>query len=285
MSEPVVLPALPDLCWPVDWSCVPAAELDGMDEGLRARAEVMAAQVLRSLTAYRVGGCPIVVRPCASGCGPTGSYMAAPTVGANADALGGPVAQWWPHVESGAWVNTSCGCTSSGCGCSVVPEVQLPGPVGYVAEVRVDGQVLAASAYRVDDGYRLVRTDGGSWPKCQDMAAGIDQEGAFSVEYLQGYPVDGLGSWVAGVLANEFALACNGSKCRLPAGVTTIARQGVSMDLVTGAFSTGLTGITEVDAWVRAWNPNHLVMPTTVWAPGLASAKARTTTWQRAVGG
>ena len=61
----------------------------------------------------------------------------------------------------------------------------------------------------------------------------------FSVTYLNGYPVDGLGAYAAGVLAMEFAKACTGGKCRLPAGVTSVARQGVSLQIATGAFPAG----------------------------------------------
>jgi hypothetical protein len=282
VSETV--PALPGLCWPVDWGCVPDDELAEIDEKVKARAEALAAQTLRALTAYQVGGCPIWVRPCAAGCGPAGSFIAAPLLGGNAGALGAPVGPWWPHIENGSWVNTWCGCGAQGCSCTTVPEVVLPGPVGGIEKVLIDGAELDPAAYRVDQGNRLVRTDGGTWPRCQDMTAAPDADGAFAVLYVHGYPVDGLGSWVAGVLAHEFALACTGGKCKLPAGVTSIARQGVTLDIPTGLFESGLTGITEVDAWVRAWNPYHLITPPTVWAPGMPESRARTTTWSKVVG-
>lgn len=284
MSETV--PALPDFCWPVDWGCISAEEVEAMDPDVKARAEALAAQTLRSLTAYQVGGCPIWVRPCAEGCGGS-SYMAAPVGGGGSDALGAPIGGtgWWPHVgDGGTWVNTWCGCGGSGCSCTTVSEVILPGPVGRVDKVLIDGAELDPGAYRVDDGNRLVRTDGGTWPKCQDMGAPVGQDGTFAVLYLRGAPVDGLGAWVAGVLAHEFALACTGTKCRLPAGVTSIARQGVTWDIPSGVFESGLTGITEVDAWVRAWNPNRVRVPSTVWAPGMPGSGTRATTWAKVMG-
>ncbi len=284
MSE--TMPALPDLCWPVDWGCVSEEYLEGLDEKVKARAEALATQTLRALTAYQVGGCPVWVRPCAEGCR-GGSYLAAPVGGGGSDALGAPIGgtAWWPHVGAGGmWVNTWCGCGGSGCSCTTVSEVILPGPVGRVDQVLIDGAELAPDAYRVDGGNRLVRTDGGSWPKCQDMGARLGQDSTFGVLYLRGNPVDGLGSWVAGVLAKEFADACKGGKCRLPKGVTSIARQGVTLDIPTGLFESGLTGITEVDAWLRAWNPYGVKVPSTVWSPNMPGSGARTTTWAKVMG-
>jgi hypothetical protein len=277
LSEP--LPDLPDLCWPVDWSCVDEEWLESLDAGVRARAEALAVSSLRALTAYQVGGCPVIVRPCAEGCAPP-RYMEAIVTSASAGALGARVGPWWPHINvDGAWVNTGCGCTAP-CSCTFVPEVILPAPVGAVVEVNLDGALLDPSAYRVDNGNRLVRTDGQAWPKCQDMAAPAGSEGTFSVRYLNSWPVDGLGSYAAGKLAYEFAQACTGGKCALPNGVQTISRLGVTLEIPTGMFENGVTGIIEVDSWVRMWNPNALKMPSTVWTPG--TRRARQTTWRPA---
>jgi hypothetical protein len=281
VSEPP-LPPLPDLCWPVDWSCADPSWVEDMDPGVKARAEALAVSTLRSLTAYQVGGCPVTVRPCAESCGRT-SYVAAPVLSGTSSALGGPVGQWWPHIDAGGdWTNTACGCTS-GCSCEFVPEVILPGPVGRVDSVYLDGAELDPNAYRVDNGNRLVRMDGGVWPSCQHMARPLGAPGTFGVTYLQGIPVDGLGAFVAGKLAVEFAMACSGGQCALPSGVTSIARQGVTMEVSTGMFPGNVTGIVEVDAWVRIWNPNALVMPSTVWSPDVP--RARQVTIPRGFGG
>lgn len=276
MSEPT-LPALPDICWPVDWSCADPDWVAGLDDGVKARAEALAASSLRALTGYQVGGCPIRVRPCASGCGNPSGYIEAPVQGGSASALGARVGQWWAHIGvDGNWVNTSCGCRTE-CSCAYVPEVKLPGPVGEITLVSIDGAVLDASAYRVDNGNRLVRQDGGDWPKCQDMAAPAGGEGTFVVEYLQGYPVDGLGSFAAGKLAIEFAQACTGGSCALPTGVQSITRMGVTLEIPTGMFEGGVTGIVEVDAYIRLWNPNALKVPSQVWSPDIG--RPRRTTW------
>lgn len=279
MSEPVDVPALPDACWPVDWGCADETWVAGLDEKVKARSEAMATQVLRSLSGHMVGGCPITVRPCAKGCGPGGSYMTAPVgPAAHAEALGTRVGPWWASIDvDGQWINTWCGCTTD-CSCSYVSEVVLPAPVGGVVEVVVDGVVLSAADYRVDNGNHLVRLDGQTWPKCQDMTAAADAPGAFAVTYYNGYRVDGLASWVAGIMAVEFAKSCTGGKCRLPAGVQSITRLGVSMDIPSGMFEDGRTGIREVDSWLHLWNPYALVTPSSVWSPDMRPAR-RTTSW------
>jgi hypothetical protein len=252
-------PDQPSSCWPVDLSC--CADFDSYSTTIQARAKALAGATLRSLTAYRVGGCPITVRPCRSICSDA-SF-----------AFGG--GSFTPINWNGTWFN--CTCNQDTCGCGALCQLELPRPVGTVSQVKVDGLVLDPSKYRVDNGRWLVRTDAGCWPDCQDLAKPDTAVGTFSVTYLNAIPVDALGQYAAGVLACEYAKACQGVKCRLPAGVTSITRQGISMDLVRGVFPDGLTGITEVDIWVSTINPNHLSMAPTVWAPN-QSGRVRVTT-------
>lgn len=154
-------------CGTVDWGCADDEWLEALDPELQAKAEVLAWETLRSLTAYRLGNCPVTVRPCSKGCWARSSYERAPVVGGLSQDWGsGMIA---PRVVDGQWLNT-CGCTSvPECSCTTLPVVILPGPVGAVTEVTVDGVVLDPTAYRVDNGNELVRTDGGTWPACQDM--------------------------------------------------------------------------------------------------------------------
>lgn len=246
-----VTPDLPDYCWPVDEGC--CAELDQYTAAVQDRAKAMAGQTLRTLTAYRVGGCAITVRPCRQACRGYGAV--------------GPT-NW-----NGTWFN--CYCTDE-CGCGALNQVTLPAPVGRVDKVQIDGVLVPASSYRVDDGTHLVRTDGLAWPGCQDLAADDDEDGAFAVTYLNAVPVDGLGAFAAGILACEYAKACSGGKCRLPSGVVSIARQGISMELGTGAFPGGLTGIREVDAYIEGVNPYRLKTAPQVWTPDMALVRTIT---------
>lgn len=249
--------------WPVDPGCL-GDDWDALDESVQDRSLALASATLRRLTGYQVGGCPITVRPCKAGCVGYGYHIPAYWDMAGAWGAGG----FWPHIESGVWVN-SCGCTTD-CACETLCEIALPAPVGRVDEVKVDGQVVDPADYRVD-GNRVVWVGSTDcpWPTCQDMAAADTEVGTFSITYLNSYPVDSLGAYAAGILAFEFAKACIGSgKCRLPAGVTTVTRQGVSYDIASGSFPNGMTGIREVDAYIALWNPKGLRQPVAVWYPG-----------------
>lgn len=271
------LPPLPDSCWPVDTTCVAGWDAWAIDPdpdadppyageprytpAQKALAVSLAGQTMRMLTGYRVGGCPITVRPCTREC-----YEVTWT---------GNGAGWEPRLEHGTWVNIMCGHT--GCGCTGAKGVYL-GQAGAVTEVRVDGLVLDPTTYRLDGGGLLVRTDGGSWPLTQDITAPDTEPGTWSVTYVPGVVVDGAGAAAAGVLAGEYVKACAGADddCALPSGVTQIVRSGVTLSLTSDVFPEGRTGVVVVDAYVRRWNPYALAAPSTVWSPDVT--RPRTTT-------
>jgi len=237
------VPYLPTMdCCP-DWG--------DLDDALLCRSIDLAWDTLRTLSGGLVGNCPVLVRPC----------LTAPCSACSGVARG------------------SSGCGSSGCSCPRLSEIVLPGPVAEVWQVNVDGVPLLVDDYRVDNNNRLVRTDGGSWPSCQDMGKEVDQPGTVAIWYIPGVVPNAAGLWAAGVLTCEFAKACTGGKCRLPSSVTSIARQGISMDISSGMFKDGMTGIREVDAFLVSVNPNSLRIQPRVWSPDLAPMKHRYTTW------
>jgi hypothetical protein len=223
-------------------------------------AVAYATQSLRTLTGFRVGGCPITVRPCSISCfTASGLYSSG----------------WTPYINIyGNWVNGCCGDTD--CGHLGTAKIVLPGPVGEVVEILIDGVALDPDLYRVDNGDELIRLDGQPWPAVQDMLLTPDDVGTFAVTYLRGTPVDGLGARVAGILACEFAQAIQGLNCALPANVTSITRQGVSMEIGVGVFPGGVTGIREVDAYIERWNPGHLRAPVKIWSPDLRNPRVQT---------
>lgn len=262
-------PALPDLCWPVDWSCNEQFAVDPSNASTVAVAEAMAVQTLRALTGFKVGGCPVLLRPCALRCSPTTTLLA-PVSGGRGG--GG----WTPYIMDGVWFN-GCGCSSRDtCGCGHIEQITLPGPVGDITEVLINGTVLPPTAYRVDNGTLLVRTDGGSWPLCQDMSAGPGEANTFAITYLQGAKVDGLGAAAAGALANEFAQALCGGGCALPPGVVSVVQSGTTMSIEPGSFPGGLTGIFIVDAFVRYWNPFLHKAGPDVFSPDLPRGRRQT---------
>jgi hypothetical protein len=249
--------------WPIDPACL-GDEWETLDQSIKDRSVALASSTLYRLTGYQVGGCPITVRPCKSGC--IGEAIM-PIYFSGAG-------QWMrPHIGiSGLWVN-SCGCTTD-CSCTVLCEVDLPGPVGRVDEVAVDGIIIDPADYRVDNSTLVwVGDTDCPWPTCQDLSKPDTEPNTFSVTYLNSYPVDALGAYAAGTLAWEFAQACVGNKCRLPATVTSISRQGVSMEIAAGSFPDGFTGIREVDAYIALWNPQAIRQRATVWSPDVHSPR------------
>jgi len=274
-AESITPPASLDLCWPVDWGACAADVFASLNADQIALSEALAAQTLRMLTGYRVGGCSVTVRPCNRSCVP-GSWLTAPSPSILfAGAYGGSFG-FSPYIgPNGSWMN-ACGCAGDGCSCTKVEEVWLPGSVGRIDYVIVDGVTLPDTAYRVDNNNRLVRTDGGTWPVCQDMNldSGV---GTFIVTYLDGNEVDGVGAYVAGTLAAEFAQACLGGDCALPSNVQTVTRAGISQELDPEMFQNGLTGNRTVDAYIRIWNPTD-ALPSGIYSPD--APRARRTTWR-----
>lgn len=250
-------PALTNECWPVVVPPGSVSEWNALDGAVRAYAEALAVMTLRSLTAYTVGGCPVTVHPCRLGCGRTErTWRTYPVSGGGLS--GGSV---YPVLDSGTWLNCGCG---GGCGyCPAPGSVRLPGYPTQVTEVRVQGAVLDVSAWWLDHG-ALRRTDGMPWPS---------RPGELAVTYYPNPRPDALGALAAGALAVEWARAQTGGKCRLPSRATSVARAGVNVTLSTPGelFPSGLTGIQEVDLYVRRVNPNRLLTRPTVWSPDLAA--------------
>lgn len=245
--------------WPVDNGCL-GDEWLALGAGIKQRSLALATNTLRRLTGYRVGGCPITVRPCKQDCR-TRPFAARYPYGSF---------NWFqPYItDSGAWVN-GCGCMQD-CSCTTLCTVDLPGPVGVVYEVKVDGDVVDEDSYRMD-GTSLIWTSTEScpWPTCQDLTLTDTEVGTFSVTYLNSYPVDGLGAYAGAVLAKEYAAACMGGQCRLPASVTAVSRQGLTYEITPGAFPDGFTGIREVDAYIALWNPKGIQRSASVWTPDM----------------
>lgn len=251
--------------WPTATDCLPSTWSD-LQATVRERAVALASATLQRLTGYRVASCAIKVRPC----NPDSFWNQRHAI---------PPYDGWqtpfrPSLDAyGVWVNHTCGrACESGC------EVVLPAPVGRVDEVRVDGAVVPPEDYQVHSGRTLVWTGDGDcpFPRAQDLSKPDTETDTFSVTYLNGHPVDSMGACAVSVLAGEYAKAITGgSKCRLPSGVTSVVRQGVTIEVSSGAFPGGMTGIREVDAYIALWNPKGQQRQTSVWSPDLP--KNRTT--------
>lgn len=245
--------------WTINTSCCPA--WDDYEAGVQATATTLAVALLDRLTGYRYNQCPVTVRPCGKPCSGFGGYMTWPV-----DAGDG----WMtPFVDNGVWRN--CGCTG-GCSCRASCEIVIGTPVASVTEVTIDGATLDPDAYRLDHDRRgplLVRTDGECWPECQDMDAAADAVGAFTVTYVPGELLPADGAVYAGMLACQFAKACVGAgDCALPAQLQSLTRDGVDVTVLDPSTlpEAILTGIAEVDRFIRSVNPGNLRQRTRVFS-------------------
>jgi hypothetical protein len=238
---------MPNAIWPLTW---PSGATDGVPAEQVALAEEFAAAAMRALTLNRVGGVPVTVMPY--------QHCARPRFGS---------------MRNLYWHEAYLGCLCDfGCTCPGERGVVLDGPVGRIDEVRLNGTALADTEYALEEGNRLVRTDGKPWPGCAGPA--------FTVTYLNAYEVSAAGSYAAGVLAREYLKAITGAKnCRLPSNVTSVSRQGMSFEMSTGLFPEGVTGITEVDTYLMQWNPHGLRTAPRVYSPDLRRPKTRRFGW------
>ena len=135
-----------------------------------------------------------------------------------------------PTLFAGKWYNTDI---TQNC-----VRVELPAPVYAVSRV-TDA-----------DGNELEFTFGG---------AGVAVVGdPARVEYLRGEPVPAGAASAVGRLATEIFLSCiKDRRCQLPYNVESLTRQGVSARFANGAdyHDRGITGIPDVDLWVKSVNP------------------------------
>lgn len=258
------MPTTPlEICTPeTNWTFLDDKDLEKLDADQKVLAEQFAWSTLAALCNYRIGTCPISVRPCAERCAPQGTYRPA-IAGGGYPGLQ-PFVIGRPYLGGTAWIS-ACGCRPSGCNCSDVQSVVLPGPVGRVVRVMIDGVELPREDYRVLNGTRLVRLDGGTWPLCQDPAA-ADDEGLV-VTYYRGAAPNRMTAFAAGILANEYILLwAQNAECRLPANLQSMSRSGESYEFGE-SFPNGRTGIFEVDSVIEIYNPHGLRSPVIIASP------------------
>lgn len=166
-----------------------------------------------------------------------------------------------------------CRCGKTRCSCGQYRFISLQDryPVISVDQVLINGVALDPAAYRVDDYQRLVRIDGECWPRCNDLSLPDSEANTFSVTYTAGRRPPIELQMAAAELACELKRACAGVECRLPANVTRVSRQGVTLDLQSAeaAAAAGVSGIAIVDAAVRRYNCARA--SARVWHPSLSS--------------
>lgn len=239
--------SVPCADWPVFYTC----DVSTVDPVLLALTVTSATQILWALSGRRFGFCEVTSRPCRDDCYDYPFYTSLmPWSGSYPQ----------PALIGGSWFNLTCGSCSRSCTCGTLSEVLLPSPVLQVVRVMIDGTIVPTGSYRLDDNRRLVRTDGGMWPICNDLARDDTEPGTWSITALYGEPIPEMAKLAMGELVCELIRGATGGDCRLPPGVTQLARQGVTISYpdVGTLWKQGRTGLFLVDAFLSAFNPAGL---------------------------
>jgi hypothetical protein len=256
--------------WELNTSC--CTGWADFDPAVQENAAVWATGILDALTAHRYAQCPVKLRPCGTRCGRFGGYLAWPVDAPSSSGNGFP---WMiPFIDpAGVWRNCAC---AGACKCRATCEAKMPYPIAEVIEVLVDGVVLDPSSYRVDDGNILVRTDGECFPECQDMDLADTEPNTWSVTLRPGEVLPAIGALAAGELACEYAKFCAGSSdCTLPSQLQSLSRNGVQVEILDPGtlFDNGLTGLTNVDLFLRVTNPYKLKSRPRVYSPDVRNPR------------
>lgn len=234
----------PVAAWPCRWMC----DVSGASPYVTGTAVKFASDVLWALSGRQFGFTTVTLRP------------------ADQQILDTPFPDaWlsWPGTQPpplgangsggyyGYWVN------AIGCGTS---EIKLPAPVHAITAVKIAGVTLATSAYRLDDNRKLVRIDGFTWPASNNLNVPDTAVGGWSITAQYGLTIPDGAEWAIGELGCEFIKAINGEDCRLPRNVSSIARQGVTIQMpdISTFFTKGVTGLYLTDMFITTWNPKRL---------------------------
>jgi hypothetical protein len=161
-------------------------------------------------------------------------------------------------------------------------------PVNEIVSVYIDGVLIPTDEYEVRNFRDLVRmrTTGNSspterwgWPTSQVEDLPDTEPGTFSVTYTYGMVPDYGGIIAAKKLAEVFALPQLGDVSRYPERLASISRQGVSASVANpmDLLQKGMTGIYEVDLWLKSINPNGNRRQAMVWSPDRAPNRRQPT--------
>jgi hypothetical protein len=260
MTTPVTAASGP--CGPWDPIFCTTFQL-GTSPVLTGSALMAATEILYMLSGQQFDLCQFTVRPCRDDCGQ--SWLS----GGNWWEWGGVGFGGWPTplLYNGNWYNLTCGNCIGSCSCTAIERTILPSPVANIVSVKLNGQTMPASAYRVDNFRELLRIDGGSWPLCQDMNAPDTANNTWSVTLTVGQPPPVAGQWAVGELTIDIVNACTGAECKTPRRATQITRQGVTVDYgqLTDLLMHGMTGLSWCDTFIAAYNPHRLDAPPMVY--------------------
>lgn len=216
------------------------------------------------------------------GCGCGGGAADGWGAGSGLAAFGGWNSYWWESALGGwqsqyPFSGLLCAC-SGGCNGCVLPGVILPSPVVSVEEVVINGFVVDPAEYAVQDYRSLVRYTLDSngcllgWPcvnvRSSPSSAYPDpsnpdgtRENTWELSFTYGRGPGPDGVTACAQYACQLALLwCNAANpaCRLPYRIQNLQREGINIQFVDPSLflTNGMTGLPEVDTWIRSVNSN-----------------------------
>lgn len=250
----------------------------GSDTGLLDSFCRQASEVLFELGGRQHAGLsqPVTVRPSGGGCG---CWPWSETWHSWGQVAGGI---WTWDWGLGRW-----GCGPVSVGCQPLSEVKLAGyPVRQIVQVKINGDILDPTLYRIDRDRFLVRLRDVDepnvqlwWPGCQIRDLPDTEDGTFAVTYRYGADPPEMGKAAAAALACELwrATPAGGGECQLPAGARRAVRQNLTVDIslfaqwtrdpTTGAWAVGIPA---VDTYLNTYNPGGLRRTASVSSPWVA---------------
>ncbi len=181
---------------------------------------------------------------------------------------------WWSWIP--AWGVCGCaGLASRECGCCGIPEV-MPGagPIAEIQQIKIDGVVLAPSAYQIADDNYIARIDGGTFPCCQNHRLADTEPDTFSISYTAGADPPIEATMAAASLACDLYSACTGGECAIPIGVASLVREQVSYSFAItelNALQAGFTGNRLADLFLATYG--KAPSEAEIWSPGMTAVR------------
>lgn len=185
------------------------------------------------------------------------------------------------HIVQDPYLYPVSACEGRSCWCNDLSRVKLAGYAQEITQVKIDGAVLDASVYRLDEHKWLTRVDGGRWPSCAHGDRADTEDGTFSVSYTFGKAPPLAGIEAAKVLACQIYTRCSNSgdvDCAVPQGAVRITRQGITVERAFFRWSREggwQSGMDAVDQFLNLYNPHGIPRRALFTGPGSRGRYAR----------
>lgn len=162
----------------------------------------------------------------------------------------------------------SCCSCDHVCGSCTYDRITLKTPVVAIQSIRVDGEVLSGSDYKLVNGNQLIRVDESNWPGCQDIRLDSTEEHTFEIIYNHGFFPTVIEIEAGKELICEMLHACfpSGRRSQIP-GARSLSGAGVNVTVDQRQVLDA--GLASVQRFVNLWNPAHDKVAPRVFSPEL----------------